>query len=89
METNVLMKEEYILKNKNKLCPYKKFPVFYNRCLKTLGSHLVQNKGVVQIRVCVGYFYYFVIYSLSVDKNEHPFLKCDLCNRIRTKDEVM
>ena len=42
MQTNVLIKEEYILKNKNKSCPYKKFSVFYNSCLKTFGSHLVQ-----------------------------------------------
>ena len=38
---NVLIKEEYILKNKNKSCPYKKLSVFYNSCLKTFGSHLV------------------------------------------------
>jgi transposase len=30
-----------ILKNKNKLCPYRKLSVFYNTCLKTFGSHLV------------------------------------------------
>ena len=29
------------MKNKNKLCPYKKLSVFYNSCLKTFGSHLV------------------------------------------------
>ena len=40
MQTNVLIKEEYILKNKNKSCPYKKLSVFYNSCLKTYGSHL-------------------------------------------------
>ena len=37
---NVLIKEECILKNKNKSCPYKKLSVFYNSCLKTFGSHL-------------------------------------------------
>jgi hypothetical protein len=37
----VLIKEECILNNKNKLCPYKKLSVFYNTCLKTFGSHLV------------------------------------------------
>jgi hypothetical protein len=36
-----LIREECILKNKNKLCPYKKLSVFYNTCLKTFGSHLV------------------------------------------------
>jgi hypothetical protein len=40
LQTNVLIKEECILKNKNKLCPYYKLPVFYNSCLKTFGSHL-------------------------------------------------
>jgi hypothetical protein len=32
---------ECILKNKNKLCPYKKLFVFFNGCLKTFGSYLV------------------------------------------------
>ena len=41
MQTNVLIKEECILKNKNKSCAYKKLSVFYNTCLKTFGSHLV------------------------------------------------
>ena len=41
MQTNVLIKDECILKNKIKLCPYKKLSVFYNTCLKTFGSHLV------------------------------------------------
>ena len=41
MQTNVLIKEEYILKNRNTSCPYKKLSVFYNSCLKTFGSHLV------------------------------------------------
>ena len=41
MQTTVLIKEECILKNKNKSCPYKKLSVFYNSCLKTFGSHLV------------------------------------------------
>jgi hypothetical protein len=41
VQTNVLMNEECILKNKNKLCPYKKLSVLYNTCLKTFGSHLV------------------------------------------------
>jgi hypothetical protein len=38
---NLLIKEECILKNKNKVCPFKKSSVFYNRCLKTFGSQLV------------------------------------------------
>jgi hypothetical protein len=41
VRTNVLIKEEYVLKNKNKLCPYEKLSVFYNTSLKTFGSHLV------------------------------------------------
>jgi hypothetical protein len=41
VQTNVLIKEEFILKNKNKSCAYKKLSVFYNSCLKTFGSHLV------------------------------------------------
>jgi hypothetical protein len=41
VQTNVLIKEECILKNKNKLCPYKKLSVFYNSYLKTYVSHLV------------------------------------------------
>jgi hypothetical protein len=40
-QTNVLIKEECTLKNKNKLYPYKKLSVFYNICLKAFGSHLV------------------------------------------------
>jgi hypothetical protein len=43
VETNVLIKEERILKNKNKLCAYKKLCVFYNSCLKTFGSHLLNT----------------------------------------------
>jgi hypothetical protein len=41
VQTDVLIKEGCILKNKNKLCPYKKLSVFYDTCLKTFGSHLV------------------------------------------------
>jgi hypothetical protein len=41
VKTNVLIKEECILKNKNKLCACKKLSVFYNSCLKNFGSHLV------------------------------------------------
>ena len=41
VQTNVLIKEKCILKNKNKSCPYKKLSLFYNSCLKTFGSHLV------------------------------------------------
>jgi hypothetical protein len=33
-----------ILKNKNKLCPYKNVSVFYNSCLKPFGSYLGCNK---------------------------------------------
>jgi hypothetical protein len=36
-----LIKEECILKSKNKLCPFNKLSVFYKSCLKTFGSHLV------------------------------------------------
>jgi hypothetical protein len=46
VQTNVLMKQECILKNKNKLCPYKKLPMFYNSCLKAFGSHLVCILGI-------------------------------------------
>jgi hypothetical protein len=41
VQTNVLIKEECILKNKNKSCAYKKLSVFYNSCVRTFGSHLV------------------------------------------------
>jgi hypothetical protein len=41
VQTNVLTKEECILKNKNKFYPFKKLCVFYNSCLKTFASHLV------------------------------------------------
>jgi hypothetical protein len=47
VKTNVLIKEECILKNKNKLCLYKKLSVFYTSCLKTFGSHLVYLNGKV------------------------------------------
>ena len=43
MQTNVLIEEECILKNRNKSCPYKKLSVFYNSCLKIFGSHLVYH----------------------------------------------
>ena len=46
MQTNVLIKEECILKNNNKSCPYKKLSVFYNSCLKTFGSHLVYPEAL-------------------------------------------
>ena len=52
MQTNVLIKGECVLKNKNKSCPYKKLSVFYNSCLKTFGSHLVfSGKISIQARV--------------------------------------
>jgi hypothetical protein len=35
---NVFIKEESILKNRNKSCPNKKLSVFYNRCLESLIS---------------------------------------------------
>jgi hypothetical protein len=41
VQTNVSIKEECILKNKNKLCPYRKLSVFYNSCLNTFGSHSI------------------------------------------------
>jgi hypothetical protein len=44
VQTNVLVKEECILKSKNKLCLFNKLPVFYKSCLKTFGSHLVISK---------------------------------------------
>ena len=55
VQTNVLIREECILKNKNKSCPYKKLSVFYNSCLKTFGSHLVYlstKEKVIQCRNC-------------------------------------
>ena len=52
METNVLIKEECIFKNKNKSCPYKKLSVFYNSCLKTFGSHLVFNGDETGFQTC-------------------------------------
>jgi hypothetical protein len=45
VQTTVLMKEECILKNNNKLCPFKKLSVFYKSCLETFGSH-----PVIQVR---------------------------------------
>ena len=53
MQTTVLIKEECILKNKNKSYPYKKLSVFYNSCLKTFGSHLVcvSNSVLQKMRV--------------------------------------
>jgi hypothetical protein len=51
----VLIKEECILKNKNKLCPFKKLSVFYNSCLKTFRSPLY-------VTPC---FYYTVNYESS------------------------
>ena len=45
MQTNVLIKEECISKNKNKSCPYKKLSLSYNSCLKTFGSHLVERSN--------------------------------------------
>jgi len=53
VQTDVLIKEECILKNKIKLCPYKKLSVFYNTCLKTFGSHLVYSKKIF-VSVFVG-----------------------------------
>jgi hypothetical protein len=44
VQTNVLIKEESILKNKYKLCTFKKLFVFYKNCLKTFGSHLVSER---------------------------------------------
>ena len=52
MQTNVLIKEECILKNENKSCPYKKLSVFYNSCLKSFGSHLVYT---LETRSCFRY----------------------------------
>jgi hypothetical protein len=49
MQTNVLIKEECILKNKHTLCPSKKLSVFYNSCLKTFRSHLVYQLLFIQI----------------------------------------
>jgi len=47
VQTNVLIKEECILKNKSKLCPYKKLSVFYNICLKSFGSNLVNTDQAI------------------------------------------
>jgi hypothetical protein len=43
-QTNVLITEECILKNKNKRFPYIKLSTFYNSCLKTFWSHLAHSK---------------------------------------------
>ena len=43
VQTNALIKEECILNNKNKSCPYKKLSVFHKSCLKSFGSHLVNT----------------------------------------------
>jgi hypothetical protein len=59
MQTNVLVKEVCILKNKNKLCPYKKLSMFYNSCLKTFGSHLV-------FIVCVAYHKFFMYFVFNI-----------------------
>ena len=53
MQTNVLIKEECILENKNKSCPNKKLSVFYNTCLKTFGSHLVGLHTCVIFNNCI------------------------------------
>ena len=45
------------MKNKNKLCPYKKLSAFYNTCLKTFGSHLVCMD--VRMYLCM---YYVCVY---------------------------
>jgi hypothetical protein len=51
-----LIKEECILKNKNKLYPYKKLFVFYNSCLKILGRNLyIYNLLPVSTTFC-GHF---------------------------------
>jgi hypothetical protein len=39
-----------ILKNKSKLCPYKKLSVFYNSCIKTFGPYLVCNEYLLTIQ---------------------------------------
>jgi hypothetical protein len=36
-----MIKDECILKSKNRLCLFKKLSLFYKSCLKTFGSHLV------------------------------------------------
>jgi len=60
--------EECILKNKNKLCPYKKLSVFYNTCLKTFGSHLVFP--------CK-----YIMYTNAIGKGLSPFqTACDVLN---------
>ena len=40
VETNVIFREECILKNKTKSCSYNKLSVFYNIWSKTFGSHI-------------------------------------------------
>jgi len=62
MQTNVLIKKECILKNKNKSRPYKKLSVFYNSCLKTFGSHLVCMCVYVCIYVCMYVCMYVCVY---------------------------
>jgi hypothetical protein len=50
VQTNVLIKEECILKNKNKLYTFKKLSVFYKSRLKTFGSHVVCFSSLLALR---------------------------------------
>jgi hypothetical protein len=64
VRTNVLINEEYIFKNKIKLCPYKKLFMFCNSCLKTFGSHLVISNicTVTHITKKPAFFHTFYLY---------------------------
>ena len=80
--TNVLIKEECILKNKNKSCPYKKLSVFYNSCLKTFGSHLVclHVKYTLLLNFTHRLMHFFIH---GVQKRLYPFFiffsRCPVC----------
>jgi hypothetical protein len=60
VQTNALIREECILKNKNKLCPYKKLSMFYNSCRKTFGSHLVYIDNSRAVSVNLNYIYIYI-----------------------------
>jgi hypothetical protein len=51
VQTNVLIKEECILKNKNKFYPYKELSMFYNSSIKTFESHLILLNRYATIRI--------------------------------------
>jgi hypothetical protein len=54
------------LKNKNKLCPFKKLSVFYNNGLKTFGSHLVLLVFILHPLKCILYICFNNKFPLKV-----------------------